>query len=329
MKTRLTMKAIVASSALIFAPAAQTWARGDAQGATSAPHLESWSTQDLYSGKWSAQQMIGVDVRSRDGKEIGEVKDIIVGKSGGISKIVVEVGGVLEIGDQHIGVPWKDVQLGSDLRWISVPLEEVQNGTYSLYGRIPQGEDVSTAASQWRVNELVGDYASLTDVPRYGLVTDVIFDSEGKAQAVVVDRARGPWGGYGFYAYPYRDYNPTAYAYPLPYASGQIVDLSSFDYRRLAEQSEYANGDRIQLGGSERSSASSARGGEPGRSFASIDADNNGTLSRLEVAALPGMDTNFIDADRNGDMRLSPNEYQRLRTVSREGENSVSAEKGR
>jgi hypothetical protein len=26
---------------------------------------------------------------------------------------------------------------------------------------------------------------------------------------------------------------------------------------------------------------------------------------------------------------LSPNEYQRLRTVSREGENSVSAEKGR
>jgi hypothetical protein len=43
----------------------------------------------------------------------------------------------------------------------------IERGTYSLFGAVPQGEDVAAPQSARRVNELIGD-ASLQDVTRYG-----------------------------------------------------------------------------------------------------------------------------------------------------------------
>jgi sporulation protein YlmC with PRC-barrel domain len=199
--------------------------------------------ESLYRDTWSAEEMIGTQVRGEKGDQIGEVKDIIVERDGTISKVVVEVGGFFEIADQHIGVPWKDVRIGPEMRSIQVPLHEAQRGTYSLYGRIPRGEDVAAAPSAWRVNELIGDYASLEDVPRYGIVTDVIFNDQGKAQAVIVDRADGTWGGYGAYAYPYPrgGYDPRADEFPLPYTMAQLARYGRFDYVRLGELSRFSS----------------------------------------------------------------------------------------
>lgn len=194
----------------------------------------------LYRTGWSAEQMLDTDVRGPQGEEIGEVKDIIVGKDGRISKVIVEVGGFLEIGDQHIGVPWNHVTIGRDMQWVQVPLREVEDGTFSLFGRIPQGEEVRAAEASWRVNELIGDYVSLRDVPRYGIASDVIFDSSGEALAVVVDRARGMWGAPGAYAYPYAGYDPGRYAYALPFGSSDLSNRQRFDYAQLGEQSRQA-----------------------------------------------------------------------------------------
>lgn len=314
MNSRFKMYALSLATCMAFS-AAPVIAQGGSSGANE-PHLESWKLDDLYRGSWSAEQMIGADVRTRDGQEIGEVKDIIVGSSGEISKVVVEVGGFLEIGDQHIGVPWKHVQLGSRLDWISVPLREVENGTYSLYGRIPQGEEVVGGVNTWRVNELIGDFASLSDVPRYGIVADVLFGSDGKAKAVVVDRTRGPWGAYGYYAYPYREFDARAPAYALPYATPQIVSLTPFDYRQLADRSDFANDEGIRFSGARMSppERSAESRNTPDRSFNSLDIDNDGRLSHAEVAGLPGVVANFGEADRNGDRSLSRSEYDDLRT---------------
>ena len=195
--------------------------------------------------------MIDAPVRAANGERIGDVKDIIVDRNGSISKVVVEVGGFFELGDQHIGVPWKDIKIGEDMAFVQVPLREVEQGTYSLFGEVPQGEDVPAALTSWRVNELIGDYAALADVPRYGLVTDVIFDSRGRAQSVVVDRA-GYWGGYGLYAYPFTGFHAAAYAHPLPYRSETVVALRPFDYSRLDEQSRYSGGRSASAGRSAR-----------------------------------------------------------------------------
>lgn len=193
----------------------------------------------VYREGISAREVIDTPVRAASGERIGDVKDIIVDRNGHISKLVVEVGGFFELGDQHIGVPWKDITFGEDMRFVQVPLREVENGTYSLFGKVPQGEDVPAALTSWRVNELIGDYASLADVPRYGIVTDVIFDNRGRAQAVVVDRA-GYWGGFGLYAYPYAGFAPASHAHALPYVRETVVALEPFDYGELARQSRYA-----------------------------------------------------------------------------------------
>lgn len=58
--------------------------------------------------------------------------------------------------------------------------------------------------------------------------------------------------------------------------------------------------------------AAGAQGYDKPISFSEVDVDNNGTVSRLEAASLPGVGTNFDKADRNGDMRLSREEFDRF-----------------
>lgn len=198
-----------------------------------------WNQDAWYRNGLSAAEMLDKPVRGENGERIGDVTDIIVDRHGQITKLVVEVGGFFELGDQHIGVPWRQVKIGQDMEFVQVPLKEIRDGTYSLFGTIAQGEDVPAALTSWRVNELLGDYASLYDVPRYGIVSDVIFDSTGRAQAVVVRRAPA-WGGPGLYAYPFTGYYPASYAYPLPYRSEVVVALRPFDYAELGRRSLYA-----------------------------------------------------------------------------------------
>lgn len=196
-----------------------------------------WDSDALYRNALSAREMLDAPVRADDGRRIGEVKDVIVDRHGRISKVVVEVGGFLDVGDQHIGVPWTDVKIGEDMAFVQVPLREVEHGTYSLYGVVPHGENVPAPLTSWRVNELIGDYARRAEIPRYGLVIDVIFSSRAEAKAVVIERGRA-WGGRGVFAFPFTGFDPAASAYPVE----ELVALEPFDYARLGEQSVYAAG---------------------------------------------------------------------------------------
>ena len=197
-----------------------------------APQPRPASLNDVYRNGLSAREVINTPVRGENGERIGEVKDIVVNEHGFISRLIVEVGGFFELGDQHIGVPWKDVEIGEDMQFIRVPLREVRNGTYSLAGAVPQGEHVPTALSSWRVNELIGDYATLKDAPRGGLVTDVIFDSRGTVRAVLVNRL----GRRGLFAYPFSG----CYAGADAQLAETAIAAEPFDYGELNRQSLYA-----------------------------------------------------------------------------------------
>ena len=229
MKRNPGLGAAALAAALAFAPAAP-------------------AAEDLYRNTWSANEMLGSVVRGERGEDIGEVKDLIVARDGTLAKVVVEVGGFLDIGDQHIGVPWRDVAIGPDMQWVRVPLEKARNGEYSLYGVTPRGESVSAGHGAWRVRELIGDYASLRDVPRYGMVSDVIFGADGKARGVVVSRPAGPWGRAGWYGYPYADYDGRDPAYALPYEREQVAGDATvgpgFDYLKLGELSRFSGADQ-------------------------------------------------------------------------------------
>lgn len=251
-----------------------------------APAVAFAQQSQSYRNLWSAQEMIGTEVIGEGGEQIGEVKDIIVGQDGHISKVVVEVGGWLEMGDQHIGVPWQNVKIGPDMESVRVPaLKEIEDGTYSLFGRVPQGEDVAAAQGAWRVNELIGDYASLRDVPRYGLVTDVLFDQNGDARTVVVRRTAGAWGPIGWYGYPYAGYYPGAYAYPLPYSTADVGRFQPFDYVAFAQTSDLAGDGNGRPG---QASAGDGARQDDMRTFRQLDRNDDGRLSRSEYQAFGG-----------------------------------------
>jgi sporulation protein YlmC with PRC-barrel domain len=236
---------------LLALPAVPVHAQNQQQTGNPAGRAElgSWEVAMLYPNGWSAREMLGAEVRGENGDEIGEVQDIIVERNGTVDRIVVEVGGFLDLGDQHIGVPWKDAKIGQDMAFVQVPLREVRDGTYSLFGRVPQGEQVTAGPDTWRVRELIGDYASVEEITRYGLITDVIFSNRAEAKGVVVDRAAP--GPRGFYAYPYAGYPGTS-AYRLPYSSADAGQVPRFDYVRLGELSIYAGGRNAASAGSTR-----------------------------------------------------------------------------
>jgi sporulation protein YlmC with PRC-barrel domain len=209
-----------------------------------APQSRPASLDQLYQNGLSAREVIDTPVRGENGERIGEVKDIVVDEHGRIARLVVEVGGFFELGDQHIGVPWKDVKVGENMEFIQVPLREVRSGTYSLAGTVPHGEHVPIALTSWRVNELIGDYARLKDSPRAGLVTDVIFDSRGQVQTVLVDRLDRR----GLFAYPFMGYDPGAYAH----FTETVIALQPFDYAELGRRSSYAGRQTSAAAGGQR-----------------------------------------------------------------------------
>jgi len=205
------------------------------------PDLASWRQADLYDG-WSARDMLDVPVQGVDGKEIGEVENILVRADGTISKVVVEVGGFLDIGDRHVGVPWVKVQFGPEMAYVSVPIEEKNADEFSLF-RDEGG--VQTGPREWRVTELIHDFVSLEDVERYALVTDLVFDRSGALQAVLVQRAP-TYGPSGPYASPYYGprygYDPGRAGYDVPHTRKEIEALGPFDYDKLELRPRRATG---------------------------------------------------------------------------------------
>lgn len=211
--------------------------------------LPAWAQQrqsldDLYRDAWTAEEMIGTEVRGEDNQPVGQVKDVVVDRFGNASHVIVSLGGFYELGARHVAVPWRDVTFGTDLGWLQVPAREVRNGP-----------DAVVDEASWRVRELIGDAARLRDAPRYGYISDVVFDNRGRAQAVVVRRGEGPWGAAGTYAYPFSGYFAREGAYPLPYAGSELARFGPFDYVRLGELSRYSGADRRAAVGSSSAAA--------------------------------------------------------------------------
>jgi len=220
-----------------------------------AADLGAWDPSTLYRDGISARELIGAPVRAQDGRPLGEVKDILIDRYDNIDRLLVELrGGAPGIG-RHVAVPWDQLKFAERLAFVQVSQGDVERGAYSL-PKERTGAAPPAAQREWRANELLGDYASLEDAPRYGLVSDLIFDQNGRARGVIVERAGGE-----VFAYPYAGVRPGAGAYPLPYRAADALRLPHFDYARLSAQSRYAG----RLGGNASAGATTDERAVPGR----------------------------------------------------------------
>ncbi|HYH19749.1 MAG TPA: PRC-barrel domain-containing protein [Azospirillum sp.] len=75
-----------------------------------------------------AEQLIGNDVLSSGGQEMGEVENLIIDAQGQIKGLVVQWGGFLGIGDKERVVPWNQVQYdhANDRVVIDMTKEQIQ-----------------------------------------------------------------------------------------------------------------------------------------------------------------------------------------------------------
>lgn len=246
---------LLASTAIAAALALPALAQNDQTGSADLSALDSskvvsldqWNYGEINDGTSAEMMLDEYDIRSQTGDEIGDLEDIIIGAGGEVLSIVGEVGGVWDLGDTHVSVPWNEVTINDAQNAVEVPLtedniEDYDSFVYSGLAESQLGDqatmgvdDLPTDARAWRVSELIGDYARLKGaegMTRYGYVSDVIL-KDGKIAATVVE-ADEAFGG-GYYAYPFYGYDagygwdPADPYYELPYTEDEVAELDEFE----------------------------------------------------------------------------------------------------
>ena len=227
MNTRRTSLRIAAALAL--------GATAGTAAAQDAIDLDDYNESLAAEPGWSADQVTQLEVRNAEGESIGEVEDLVIGPDGNVAGLILEVGGLLDIGDTHLMVPWDQVEMTGGMGEIEHVTVPVADDSWDQFDLSASSGDVDTERRRFRASELIGDYTSLTDERGYGLVNDLIFDESGALQSVVVNRS-GRYGG-GHQAYPYYGYDdgfdPGSDYYDLPYAGDDVGELEPFDYDGL------------------------------------------------------------------------------------------------
>jgi sporulation protein YlmC with PRC-barrel domain len=202
-----------------------------AQTQTQTIDLANWDPSELKNG-WLATQMTDTPVYGRNGEDIGEVSNVIVGRDDKVESIIVEAGGFLDIGDTHFSVPWDQVELTPGEEGVVVPVNEDNVEDFSLFG----DDEVEEGPRSWRITELVGDAVRLEGGTGYGIVYDVVFDQDGTLKSVLVNPDIG-YGVGGYYAYPWYGYDygyePGDPYYDMPYDRDEIGGVESFDIGTL------------------------------------------------------------------------------------------------
>jgi hypothetical protein len=173
-----------------------------------------------------------------------------MGTEGEVLSVIAEVGGLLEIGDTHVNVPWDEVEVNAAEESITIPVTQEEAEDYTLFidevvaagaasSDIHQvsGDNaglVETGPRVWQARELIGDCVRLRDgnaFENYGFIDNILIQ-DGQIEAVVV-RPDVTWGTPGLYAYPYYgygyDWTPGSAYYDLPYARADIEALEPLD----------------------------------------------------------------------------------------------------
>lgn len=179
---RTTPAGLAAAIALAAAPAA-------AQDA-------GWSYQDAYAG-WRGTAIVGADVHGAFGEEVGDVEDLILGADGAIDQVVIEAGGVLEVGDTEFGVPWSQVRVAPEVERVMIPLSEEQVEDATGWRAPERLETAAPGDDQWSMRALLDQPVDLEGDADFGEVEDLIFRRDGALLAIVIeaggDRFALPW----------------------------------------------------------------------------------------------------------------------------------------
>jgi sporulation protein YlmC with PRC-barrel domain len=236
--TRFILSSCGGAALLIFSASAHaqdvTGATGQSAGGRQPDltgQVSALSSDALYQG-WRARQLIGQSVKAKDGRTVGSVSDIIVDADGRAAALVIEGGGAAQVPDALYRIPWSNVDLTPGQDGVTADLSSGRQPQHALFPGTP---GVPILPREFRVREIVGDYARLKTGYGYGIVTDAVFASDGRVIAVLVSRDAAAGGG-------------TA-AFPFQGASGPWdASMSYFGLPYITEDQAGEAGLRIEAG---------------------------------------------------------------------------------
>ena len=79
-------------------------------------------------GEYSAYKLVGVNVYNQGNEKIGEIKDILLAKSGKADKVILSVGGFLGLGEHYVAIPFDQI------KWIDEPVRSASGDTRTTTG---------------------------------------------------------------------------------------------------------------------------------------------------------------------------------------------------
>ena len=74
----------------------------------------------------NAEELIGEDVYSIDGEDIGDISTLMVGSDGRIRNVIVSFGGFLGMGEKEVALPWDRFTVGPEGEQITVDVTEAE-----------------------------------------------------------------------------------------------------------------------------------------------------------------------------------------------------------
>jgi sporulation protein YlmC with PRC-barrel domain len=232
---------------LTGAAGVQTQDADTAVAANNIVELNTWAYEPLYADGVSVDRLIGQDVLGPTGDDIGQVENVLLSPAGKAVALVAEVGGLWELGDTHVSIPWETVNVTAD--GVIVPVTEETVDDYSLFqdnylmlqdakSQIQEVDgdgwgEIVTGPRLWRATELIGDYARLLDgdvFTEYGLIDDIILRDGNIVAAVVSPDLAGRYYAYPYYGSGWAAGSPYL---DLPYNAAEADTLEPFEYDQL------------------------------------------------------------------------------------------------
>ncbi len=239
----MTMRIHLSASLLALTAATPTIAQDNVEV------ISGWNYDTMYESGWSVENMFDTtEVVDANGEVIGDVENLIFSDEGDLLGLIAEVGGFWDIGDRHVHVPWDEVEVGSTVSQVSVPVTEETVDDYDVFADYWMDEnmitesqtestglvndDLTSGPGVFKATDLMGDYAFLSDGVPYGYVADLIVE-DGSLAGLVADASS--YGRSGYYAYPYSPRTSPAVntRYQLPYDAVQLDTIQNFDYDQL------------------------------------------------------------------------------------------------
>ncbi len=118
-KTASVLTVLLLSAALAVTASAQTRPSGDT---ATKPQRQAWSAP---STAVDTKQLVGMKVKNAQGKDVGEIDQLIVDPADGkITHAVLGRGGVLGMGEQKVVLAWSELKMQPDpnnrTRWVAM-----------------------------------------------------------------------------------------------------------------------------------------------------------------------------------------------------------------